>query len=99
MTKKDYKVIAQSIRDSFVDSWHPELNITREDYRELWGHVAEDLASALANEDKRFKYGQFLQDCGLKMTTCLACDKPIKSPLTFCSEDHRHKYINGVTIK
>lgn len=66
MTKKDYELIANSIKRSHKDSQdfgysRDQLNSINETYQ----HICENLASVLEHDNPLFSRTKFLQACGI----------------------------------
>jgi hypothetical protein len=65
MTKKDYELIAQSVRRSVrVEEWTNKNRVKREAKLQMAKLIAGDLTASLANQDPMFKKDKFYADCG-----------------------------------
>lgn len=64
MTKKDYELIAQSVwRSGYIKDSNKIKQQAKSDMQRL---IAIDLASSLADQNKKFDRSKFLTACGVK---------------------------------
>lgn len=66
MTKKDYELIAASIKRSVEDM--NDFNFSNSDkdaVAEAVHHIIQNLGTQLSIDNERFSYGRFLQACGV----------------------------------
>jgi hypothetical protein len=65
MTRKDYELIARSLRDSIADIRDFNIVASRDDIDEIVSHITENVASALQSDNPRFYTARFLKACGV----------------------------------
>lgn len=66
MTRKDYKIIAGSLKTTYefyVDNGGNDQERSRA--RTAVYKAAKDLADQLAKDNERFNYGKFIEACGV----------------------------------
>jgi hypothetical protein len=62
MTRNDYKLIAEALRQTKPDSLRgTDTYVT---VNRLWGQTVISIADALATDNSRFKYNRFYDACG-----------------------------------
>ena len=70
MTKKDYQLIAGSLR--MTNEWNGGAI-----RRDLFVILCENLANALNRDNPRFDHQRFLEACGIYTENCATCGETI----------------------
>ena len=67
MTKKDYELIAESVKRTItVESWMEKNQLKKQAKLDALRLIANDLAGSLYGDNARFDRNKFLTSCGVK---------------------------------
>jgi len=64
MTKKDFELIAESLRESFNDL--KQFDLRDEVVHEAFEHIVNNLALALSVTNPKFDQARFIKACGVE---------------------------------